>query len=403
MTVGPIEDQYRWAGLWQARSLLQSTNDKSVTFARDVIAHLNQMNATPKLGPVRRALTTKMVSILACGGLALFVRCAGAAAGDVYVGNLDSAIFKITPEGMTSTFATGFDPYGIAFNQNGELFTASSNQKKIIKVTANGTTSLATGLSDPLGVVFDRDGNLYVADYGVSTIVKIDSGGAKTNFASGIVRADGIAIDGSGNLFVTGFTSGVVTKITPSGTKSTLASGFIGPVGIACDAAGNVFVAERDGAKIARVAPNGSKSVFASTLKGPYGLAFDAAGNLYASEQFTGAILKFAPNGTKTTLGSILGEAGFLAVEIPTGVPLNISTRTNIGKGENILIAGFIITGSDPKKVMVRGIGPSLAKAGISNPLPDPTLEVHDAGGIINVNNNWKDAQASVVSRPAAR
>lgn len=80
---------------------------------------------------------------------------------------------------------------------------------------------------------------------------------------------------------------------------------------------------------------------------------------------------------------------------------LNISTRAALSSADadphgdrSVLIAGFIISGAEPKKVVVRGIGPSLAKAGVSQPLPDPTLELHASdGSIIATNNDWRDAQ----------
>src|SRR5205085_2054100 len=47
--------------------------------------------------------------------------------------------------------------------------------------------------------------------------------------------------------------------------------------------------------------------------------------------------------------------------------PLNISTRLRVQTGENVMIGGFIITGSDPKKVIIRAIGPSLAQFGLGD------------------------------------
>jgi uncharacterized delta-60 repeat protein len=68
----------------------------------------------------------------------------------------------------------------------------------------------------------------------------------------------------------------------------------------------------------------------------------------------------------------------------------NISTRLRVETGDNVLIGGFIITGSQPKKVMVRAIGPSLPLADV---LPNPTLELHDGmGTLITSNDNWMDA-----------
>jgi hypothetical protein len=66
--------------------------------------------------------------------------------------------------------------------------------------------------------------------------------------------------------------------------------------------------------------------------------------------------------------------------------------------GDQVLIGGFIITGNEPKKVILRAIGPSLAEAGISNPLPDPILELHaEDGSLITTNDNWKDTQQAEI------
>jgi hypothetical protein len=82
----------------------------------------------------------------------------------------------------------------------------------------------------------------------------------------------------------------------------------------------------------------------------------------------------------------------------PTPVPValpqlgNISTRLSVGTGNHVLIGGFIITGHQPKKLIVRGMGPSLAAAGLANALTDPELELFDAAGSpIAFNNNWRE------------
>jgi hypothetical protein len=68
----------------------------------------------------------------------------------------------------------------------------------------------------------------------------------------------------------------------------------------------------------------------------------------------------------------------------------NISTRLAAQTGDNVLIGGFIITGTQSKKIIIRAIGPSLPLAG---KLADPKLELHDAtGATIASNDNWKEA-----------
>ncbi len=61
----------------------------------------------------------------------------------------------------------------------------------------------------------------------------------------------------------------------------------------------------------------------------------------------------------------------------------NIATRVSVGTGDNQLIGGFIVTGNQPKKVIVRAIGPSLNQFGIGTALADPTLELHDQTGAV--------------------
>ena len=72
---------------------------------------------------------------------------------------------------------------------------------------------------------------------------------------------------------------------------------------------------------------------------------------------------------------------------------LNISTRLRVGTTDDeTLIGGFIVTGTQPKKVVLRAIGPSLASRGVQGTLSDPTLELFDsAGNSIAKNDDWMD------------
>lgn len=85
--------------------------------------------------------------------------------------------------------------------------------------------------------------------------------------------------------------------------------------------------------------------------------------------------------------GINLDVIGYDLVPPPTGQLLNISTRMEVLQGDEVLIGGFIVTGSDPKKVIVRGIGPSLS---VNGPLADPTLELHQGNTTLATNDNWK-------------
>ena len=74
--------------------------------------------------------------------------------------------------------------------------------------------------------------------------------------------------------------------------------------------------------------------------------------------------------------------------------PLNVSTRLRVQTGQDVMIGGFIITGTAPKKVIIRAIGPSLQQDGVAGALSDPTLELHNADGPIAANDNWADDDA---------
>jgi glucuronoarabinoxylan endo-1,4-beta-xylanase len=90
------------------------------------------------------------------------------------------------------------------------------------------------------------------------------------------------------------------------------------------------------------------------------------------------------------------GSTGVALAEIYDADPgnggrlVNVSARTHVGTGASILIAGFVISGTDPKTVLVRGVGPSLALFQVGGVIPDPQLSVfNQAGTVISSNTGW--------------
>jgi len=76
---------------------------------------------------------------------------------------------------------------------------------------------------------------------------------------------------------------------------------------------------------------------------------------------------------------------------VPSSFLRNISSRSVVDEGDNVMIGGFIVQGSGPKRVIVRAIGPELTQYGLQDVLPDPTLELHDGrGALIASNDNWQ-------------
>ena len=86
--------------------------------------------------------------------------------------------------------------------------------------------------------------------------------------------------------------------------------------------------------------------------------------------------------------------------QTPTNATLvNISTRLMVQTGAKVGIGGFIITGPDAKKVIIRGLGPTLTSFGVPNALQDPVLELHDStGAVVITNDDWKVPQETAIA-----
>jgi hypothetical protein len=97
--------------------------------------------------------------------------------------------------------------------------------------------------------------------------------------------------------------------------------------------------------------------------------------------------------------GMVLVSGGFdssfnalASAELYTATPHlgNVSARAFVQTGDNVMIGGFIVQGTEPKRVIVRAIGPELTQYGVPNALVNPTLELHDSTGtLIASNDNW--------------
>jgi alpha-galactosidase-like CBM13-containing protein/fibronectin type III domain protein len=94
--------------------------------------------------------------------------------------------------------------------------------------------------------------------------------------------------------------------------------------------------------------------------------------------------------GVNNTMGVALVEVYDLSPSLQSILD-NISTRSLVQTGNNVMIGGFIVQGAQPKNVIIRAIGPELSQYGVPNPLANPTLELHNgAGTLIASNNDWQ-------------
>lgn len=320
------------------------------------------------------------------------------APGDLYtIDETGGPILRLSPNGTKTQFAPGIGAPSSAmiFDRSGNLYIAAGTN--ILKFAPNATrTTFASGLQHPGALAFDRNGNLFVSDD--TTVYKFTPSGSKTVFVTLPHSVPDMAFDTAGNLFVTQGGGNPVRKVTPDGTISVFSTNSNDMFGIAVDGDGNVFTSEFLGGAVYKYAPDGaSRTVFSPAVGTSCGdINFDKAGNLFVNAQGQKSIFKFTPDGKKTVFASGLGFATWSAWEPARGHSVNLSTRIRVQTGENVLLGGFILTGTDPTTVAIRAIGPSLTSFGISDVLPDPILELHDKSGrIIASNDDAHDTQAA--------
>jgi hypothetical protein len=76
----------------------------------------------------------------------------------------------------------------------------------------------------------------------------------------------------------------------------------------------------------------------------------------------------------------------------------NLSTRSRVGTGDEVMIAGFIAQGGATTRLIIRGIGPSLTAVGVPNALANPVLAVFNGNGVqIAANDNWRSNQETEI------
>ena len=106
---------------------------------------------------------------------------------------------------------------------------------------------------------------------------------------------------------------------------------------------------------------------------------------------YTAIVKSFSSSTQPATTGVALFELYDLRTSKSRAI--NVSTRGQVGTGNDIMIGGFVIGGSTGKRVVIRAIGPSLSQSNVPNPLSDPYLELRDSSGnLVEANDDWQQS-----------
>ena len=114
-------------------------------------------------------------------------------------------------------------------------------------------------------------------------------------------------------------------------------------------------------------------------------------------------VATLAPGAYSAIVSGKNGSTGVALFELydldpALGRVANISTRSRVESGDNVMIGGFILTGTTASEVIVRAIGPSLTAQGVGDVLSDPILEIYDSNGnLIDSNDNWRSSQEAEI------
>ena len=133
----------------------------------------------------------------------------------------------------------------------------------------------------------------------------------------------------------------------------------------------------------------------AFSLVGAFALPFNSRDAAFAPVLATGAYTALASGvpvvaGAMPPTGTVLLEVYDAGATASDARLVNLSARNQVGIGENVLIAGFVIAGNAPKTFLIRGVGPGLTPFGVTGALVDPKLSVFDAKGlVIAQNDDW--------------
>jgi len=207
--------------------------------------------------------------------------------GDIYVsgGPTGQQIYRFTPAGEVSIFATGFSAHGSDFDSAGNLYVADYEASAVRKITPDGVvTTFASALDGPAGIWVDPNDNVLVSLFGANfsqtgaAVLSITPDGVVSTLASGGGLRDviGIVGDGHGRLFASNWEGGQLFDIT--GGNVQLLADTRGRTNMICYSRGYIYMPSPGDALVRRVSVAGVVETFIGTttrqtIDGPLAIA----------------------------------------------------------------------------------------------------------------------------------
>jgi len=255
-------------------------------------------------------------------------------------------------------------PYGIAVDNEGNVYVTDTNNNRIQKFNATGsfiTNWGVWGYGDgqfwcPISISVDNEGNVYVADWSNYRIQKFNTTGSFITKWGGEGSGDGkfnkpygVAVDSEENVYVADYYNHRIQKFNATGAFI-LKWGSYGaddglfnhPTGVAVDNEGNVYVSDTENHRIQKFNATGS-FITKWGSPGPYGIVVDNAGNVYVSDTENHRIQKFNATGSFITKwgskGSDDGE-----FNSPIGVAVSPAGHIYVTDCNNHRIQKFLLS-----------------------------------------------------------
>jgi sugar lactone lactonase YvrE len=327
-------------------------------------------------------------------------------------------------------------PFGIAIDpRTHDLYVAERGNNRISRITSSGTFVMKWGamgsgpgqFAGPVGVAADAAGNVYVTDHGNHRVQKFRVQGGTGNWevqhvgtwgsrgsANGQFDGPyGITLDSAGVLWIADGFNHRLQKMDTNGnfmgsvgTAGTGNGQFITPTWVNFDAAGNYYVSESNSDPQNASAPDlqnqriqkftatgafvtkwGAYGEAPGQFRLPFNVVVDDAGNAYVSDYYNTRVQKFSQGGAPPA-----------PPPPPTGGEIaahfvNLSSRlhTMEGSASRAFIAGFVVSGSISKPMLIRAVGPGLGQFGVGGALTNPRLQIYAGNQLVAENEDWID------------